>query len=124
MRRKEKVREAIRKEMSRLLQEELHDPRIGFVTIIGVDISDDLRNAKIYYSVLGDKKAEKNTIEAMNSALGFIRKNIAEAVNLRFAPEIILRLDRSAQEAIDIEKKLEDLKNNELNQNNKHDKQA
>ena len=86
MRRRERVQESIRKEMARLLQEEMHDPRIGFVTITGVDISDDLRNAKIYYSVLGTKKQEDDTIKAMKSALGFIQKSIAEAINLRLAP--------------------------------------
>lgn len=110
MRRKERIQEAIRKEMARLLLEELHDPRIGFVTVTGVDISDDLRNAKIYYSVLGTKKQEANTIKAMEQAQGFIRKCIAEAIDLRFAPQIILKLDHSVSHAIDIEKTIDDLK--------------
>lgn len=111
MRRKERVQEAIRKEMGRIIQEELHDPRIRFVTVTRVEVSDDLRHAKIYYSVLGTDKEEKDTVAAMDSAMGFIRSLIAEDLNLRFAPEIMLKLDNSIKYSIEIEKELENLKN-------------
>ena len=111
MRRKERVQEAIRREMGRIIQEELHDPRIRFVTVTRVEVSDDLRHAKIYYSVLGTDKEEKDTAAAMNSAMGFIRSIIAKELNLRFAPEIILRQDNSIKYSIEIQKELEGLKN-------------
>lgn len=113
MRRKEKVQEAIRKEMSRIIQEELHDPRIRFVTIIRAEVTDDLRYAKIYYSVLGSQKEEKDTVSAMKSASGFIRSMIAQRLNLRFAPEIMLKLDNSIKYSIEIEKTLESLRKEE-----------
>lgn len=111
MRRKERVQEAIRKEMGRIIQEELHDPRIRFVTVTKVEVTDDLRYAKIYYSVLGTDKEEKDTVAAMDSAVGFIRSLIAQDLNLRFAPEIMLKLDNSIKYSIEIEKELERLKN-------------
>lgn len=111
MRRKERIQEAIRHEMGRIIQEELHDPRIHFVTVIGVEVTDDLRHAKIYYSVLGTDKEEKETVAAMDSATVFIRGIIAERLNLRFAPEIILKLDDTTKYSIEIAEKLESLKN-------------
>ena len=111
MKRKDRVQELVREEMGRIMQEELHDPRIGFVTITYVEMTDDLRTARIYYSVLGTPKEEKDTVAAMNSAVGFIRKLIAEAVGLRFAPEVFLRLDKTAKNAMRINQVLESIKN-------------
>lgn len=122
MRRKEKVQEAIRKEMSRIILEELHDPRIRFVTIIRAEITDDLRYAKIYYSVLGTENEEKDTVSAMKSASGFIRSMIAQRLNLRFAPEIMLKLDNSIKYSIEIEKTLESLRKEECREPKKTDK--
>ncbi|MFQ5681526.1 MAG: 30S ribosome-binding factor RbfA [Candidatus Omnitrophota bacterium] len=108
MHRKDRLEEVIRKEMGRIVREELHDPRLGFVTITAVEMSDDLRYARIYYSVLGDEKQEKDTISAMNSARGFIRRLIAKCVDLRYAPDIGLKIDRSVKRAIEVEKVLLD----------------
>ena len=93
--RPEKVANAIRKEMSNILQEDLKDPRIGFTTITKVDITPDLRYAKIYYSVMGDKKTKKATEVALNNAKGYIRTLIGNRIKLRFVPEISLIADRT-----------------------------
>ncbi len=121
MKRKDRVGELIREEMGRIMHEELHDPRIGFVTITYVEVSDDLRSARIYYSVLGSPKEEKDTVKAMNSAVGFIRKIIAEAVGLRFAPEIFLKLDKTAKNAMRVNQVLESIKD-EHKESNTNDK--
>lgn len=121
MKRKYRVQEVIREEMGQILQEELHDPRIGFVTVTRVEMTDDLRYAKIYYSVLGSEKQVQDTVSAMNSAVGFIRKIIAERVDLRFAPQIILKLDKSCEYSIKIEEKLSNLKD-EYKKSNRSDK--
>ncbi|MCK9594606.1 MAG: 30S ribosome-binding factor RbfA [Candidatus Omnitrophica bacterium] len=110
MPRKEKVQDAIQKEVCSIIQKELKDPRLGFITITEVDISDDLRNAKIFYSVLGDEAQAKKTQEALDSALGLIRTLIAERIQLRFAPEIIFRQDRSAQYSMRIQEVLDQIK--------------
>ncbi len=110
MPRKEKVQDAIQKEICDILQNELKDPRIGFVTITGVDISDDLRYAKVFFSVLGKDEQKKKTREALDSALGFIRTLVAERVQLRFAPEIVFKEDNSSEYSSHIQKLLDDIK--------------
>jgi len=110
MSRKDKVRDAIQKEVCAIIQKELKDPRLGFITITEVDLSDDLRNAKILYSVLGDEAQAKKTQDALESALGFIRTLVAERVQLRFAPEIIFRQDKSAQYSMRIQEVLDQIK--------------
>lgn len=110
MSRQERVEEAIRKEVSLILQSELKDPRLGFVTITSVEMSKDLRYAKIFYSVLGKEEDCKKTKAALNSALGFIRTLVAERIQLRFAPEIMFREDRSSEYSVRIQEVLEEIK--------------
>ena len=110
MSRQERVAEAIRKEVSLILHDELKDPRLGFVTIMRVELSQDLRNATIFFSVLGREEDCKKTAEALDSACGFIRKLVAQRINLRFAPEIIFRQDRSSEYSVRIEEVLYEMK--------------
>ncbi len=93
-----RVANALRREISNIIQEELKDPRIGFTTVTKVEITDDLRNAKIFYSVLGDAKQKKSTEVALNRAKGFIKKLIGERIKLRLMPDIIFRLDKTAEQ--------------------------
>lgn len=110
MSRKERVQDAIQKEVSDILQNELKDPRLGFVTIMSVEVSQDLRYAKIFYSVLGKDEEKKKSKEALDSALGFIRRLIAERIQLRFAPEIVFKEDQSSEYSIRIEEVLNEIK--------------
>ena len=110
MARRDKVAEAIREEASLILHDKLKDPRVGFVTITGVDVADDLRNATIFYSVLGNEEDYAKTQEALDSALGFIRKMISERINLKFAPEIIFKQDQSIEYSVRIQEVLEEVK--------------
>jgi ribosome-binding factor A len=114
MPRYEKVAEAIKREASLIIHDELKDPRMGFVTITAVELTQDLRYAKIFFSVLGKDEDYKRSKEALDSALGFIRKLIAQRVKLRFAPEIIFREDRSGEYSIRIQTILDQIK--ELNE--------
>lgn len=110
MARRDRVTEAIRKEVSLIIHEELKDPRLGFVTVTKVELTPDLRFAKIFYSVLGKEEEHKKTKEALDSALGFIRRLIAQRINLRFAPEIVFKEDRSGEYSVRIEEVLNELK--------------
>lgn len=110
----DRVSEAIRKEVSIIIHDELKDPRLGFVTITGVEMTADLRLAKIFFSVLGKEEDRKKTQEALTCALGFIRRLIAQRINLRFAPEIIFKEDRSVEHSVRIQELLDQLK--ELNE--------
>ena len=86
----------IKKEISDMIQHDLKDPRIGFTSITAVDISSDLRHAKIYLSVFGDDEQKKSTIEAFQKAQGFIRTELAKRIkNLRHIPELYFELDDS-----------------------------
>ncbi len=108
--RKEKVQDAIQKEVSDIIRNELKDPRLGFITITRVEASDDLRHAKIFYSVLGKEEEYKKTDEALKSALGLIRRLLAERIQLRFAPEIMFRMDKSGMYSVRIEEVLNEIK--------------
>lgn len=109
MSRQEKVAEAIKQEVSIILHDELKDPRLGFVTVTGAEVTADLRQAKVFFSVLGQEEDYKKTKEALDSALGFIRRLIAQRIRLRFAPEIIFREDRSCEYSIRIQEVLDEV---------------
>lgn len=109
MSRQEKVAKAIKQEVSIILHDELKDPRLGFVTVTGAEVTADLRQAKVFFSVLGQDEDYKKTKEALDSALGFIRRLIAQRIRLRFAPEIIFREDRSSEYSIHIQEVLDEI---------------
>jgi len=110
MSRQDRVTEAIRKEVSVIIHDELKDPRLGFITITKVEMTPDLRYAKIFFSVLGKEEDYKKTKAALDSALGFIRKLIAERINLRLAPDIGFEEDRSVEYSIRIQEILDEIK--------------
>lgn len=110
MARFEKVAEAIKKEVSSIIHHELKDPRRGFVTLTQVELTPDMRSAKIFYSVLGKEEDRLRTKNALASATGFIRTLIAQRIQLRFAPEIIFIEDRSQEYSVRIQEILEEIK--------------
>lgn len=95
--RSERVASAIMKEASRIIQNEIRDPRIGFLTITKVDVTPDLRCARIYYTVFGNDKVKKSTQIGLDRAKPFIKRGICEAVKLHFAPEIFFKFDQSSE---------------------------
>lgn len=109
MSRNEKVAEEIRREVSLIIQEELRDPRLGFTTITHVDLTPDLRFARIYFSVYGDEKQWQGTQEGLEHASGFIRKVLGERLKLRYVPEISFKSDHSSEYSMQIEQELEKL---------------
>jgi ribosome-binding factor A len=95
--RPERLSEAIKKEVSELLTEELKDPRIGFVSITSVEVSKDLRYASVFVSVFGEPDKRKASLEALQKAQGFIRGELAKRIRLRYTPEINFKLDESIE---------------------------
>ncbi len=91
--RQEKVQEQLVHEISEIIQRDLRDPRLGFVTLTGAEISRDLRHAKIFVSVLGDEEARKQSLKALNSAVGLLRGEFTRRAHLRVAPEIKFEFD-------------------------------
>lgn len=116
MARRERVAQAIKEEVSTIIHDKLNDPRLGFVTITRVELSPDLRFARIFYSVLGKDEDYQKTQEALASSTGFIRKLVAERVKLRFAVDIAFKEDRSTEHSIRIEEILRDIKESDENQ--------
>ena len=85
--------------MAELLLRELKDPRIGMVTLTAVEMTDDLRHAKVYFSVVGDSAARERSLLGLRSAAGFIRREVGHRLKLRFAPEIAFYLDPGPERA-------------------------
>ncbi|KIL39205.1 ribosome-binding factor A [Gordoniibacillus kamchatkensis] len=93
--RQSRVGEQIKKELSQLIQKELKDPRIGFLTITGVDVTGDLSQAKVYLSVLGTDEQKQDTLKALAKANGFLRTEIGKRIRLRKVPELLFKTDAS-----------------------------
>src|SRR3989338_7176706 len=109
--RSDRVAELIREEVSKMIVREIKDPRIGFVTLTHIELSDDLRNAKIFVSIMGNEDDKKNTIKGLESASGFIRRELRK--RLRIIPDIIFRIDTSIEHGEKIARLLAELKNEE-----------
>lgn len=113
MSRNDKVAEEIKKIVGKTVQEELRDPRLGFTTITRVELTPDLRFARIFFSVYGSETQWDETLKGLKAASGFIRRVLAEELRLRFVPEIVFKADHSAEYSIEIEKQLEEIKRQE-----------
>jgi ribosome-binding factor A len=105
-----RIAQALKKELSTIIHDELKDPRLGFVTITKVELAPDYRFAKVFFSVLGKDEEYKKTQEALDSSLGFIRKLIAQRISLRFTPELLFKQDRSTEYSVRIEEILGEIK--------------
>lgn len=95
--RPERVREFIKEQVGEIIQRELKDPRIGFVSVTGVEVSADLRHAKVFVSVLGDAQAKADTMAGLTSAQGYVRGELGRRLQMRFSPEVLFRLDESIE---------------------------
>ena len=109
----QRVNQLIREEISHLIQRELKDPRLGFVTVTEVDVAKDLRTAKVYVSVLGSETQWQSSLQALESARGFIRSWLLPRLRLRSVPHLTFHPDRSMAHAAHIQTVLEELKNEE-----------
>lgn len=92
-----RLAEVIRTEASNIIRQGLNDPRIGFISVTEVVVSGDLRHAKIFVSVLGDREAKQRTMEGLNRATGHVRSQLGARLAMRFVPEILFRLDESIE---------------------------
>ena len=93
-RRMARLAEAIREQVAELIASKLKDPRIGFVTVTRVELTSDQRLARILFGVLGDEAARKKTLEGLRQAQGFVRRELAQRLRLRFTPEVVFEFDR------------------------------
>jgi ribosome-binding factor A len=98
--RSERVADLIQKEISQMLVKSIKDPRIGFVTITKVSVSEDCRFAKVYFSVVGTLAERERSMKGLDSAKGFVRKELGRRIRLRYTPEILFQFDPSIEYAI------------------------
>lgn len=108
--RSDKVADLIQKEISHMLMRTLKDPRIGFVTITRVAVSEDCRMAKIYFSVPGSSDEREKSTEGLNSAKGYVRKELGRRIRMKYTPEITFQFDPSIEYAIHIGEVIEQIK--------------
>lgn len=92
-----RVGEQLKKELSLILQTEFKDPRMGFTTITGVDMTNDLSQAKVYLSVFGSEQERLETLKALERGKGFIRSELSKRIRLRIVPELIFQIDSSVE---------------------------
>jgi len=107
--RSQRIQELLLEEISKLLQSGLKDPRIGFTTLTRVEVSDNLKHAKIFISVMGSEQEKSETLEALKSAKGFIRNSLGKNLYLRYLPELEFKKDENAEHVEKITKIINDL---------------
>ena len=107
--RKEMVCKEIKKVTADLLQKELRDPRLGFVSVTKAEVSSDLKYAKIFFSVMGNESQQKKTMAGLRHAKGFIQKELSRTIRMRSFPEIRFELDDSIEKAFKMTQLLDEL---------------
>jgi ribosome-binding factor A len=102
--------EELKNEISEIIAHEVRDPRLGFVTVTGVKVSPDLRHARILISVFGNKEEQRQTIDALADASGFIRRQIGARIKLRYTPELTFAYDESVEQGDRMMQLIEEIK--------------
>jgi len=95
--RADRVNALLQRELGMIISEELRDPRIAFSTVTAVEMTSDLRTAKVHVSVLGDEEQIASTMKALDEAKPYLRHEIGKRTELRFVPELMFVNDRSAE---------------------------
>jgi len=106
----ERLADQIRNDVAEMVAGELKDPRIGLATVTRVELSADLRHARVMVSVLGDDGARSEALEGLSSAQGYVRRELARRLRMRRAPEIVFILDRGPEAQMEIETLLRKIK--------------
>jgi len=107
-----RVGELLKKEISQIILREMKDPRIAFVSVTDVDVSGDLRHAKVFISVYGSEQEKEETMAGLEQAKGYIRKLVGERIKIYHIPEIIFRYDDSIEQGVHISEIINELKEN------------
>ena len=108
--RTESVGRQIQAELSELIQRQLKDPRLGYVTLTGVRMTPDLRTAKVYVSVMGEAEARADSLKALNHAAPFLRRELGKRLRLRNTPELLFDQDETIEHGTRINELLDGLK--------------
>ena len=105
-----RVQEDMLRELTAIMREEIKDPRISpFTSVVAVEVAPDLKSCKAWISVLGGEDACKKTLEGLNSAMGYIRRELAHTINLRNTPEIRFVMDQSIAYGVNMSHKIDEV---------------
>jgi ribosome-binding factor A len=103
-----RVNEAVREVLSGHITEDLKDPRIGFVTVTGVETSPDLRHARVYVSVLGSDAEKEEALEGLRSSAGFLQAKVGQELRMKRTPTLEFRYDDSIERGMRISELLDE----------------
>ena len=116
--RADRINEEMRKEISSIIQNDVRDPRItAMVSVTKVDVTKDLKYAKVFVSLFGKEEEKKSTFDALKSSLGYIRREIGHRINLRNTPELVLEIDNTIEHGMHIDALLHKIKESSKNDN-------
>ena len=105
-----RINSEVQKELSNIIRAGLKDPRVAPMTsVVMAEVAPDLKTCKAYISVLGDEKAQQDTLKGLKSAEGYIRRELARTLNMRNTPEIRFVLDQSIEYGVNMSKKIADV---------------
>ncbi len=105
-----RVAEQMKKEIGEIINQKLKDPRIGFVTVTDLDLTNDLQHATVYVTVLGDETEKEESLIGLTKASGFVRSEVGKRIRLRKVPEIVFQFDEAHEHGNRIESILRKLK--------------
>lgn len=109
----QRIDHEIQRVLGTLISQELKDPRLGFTTVTRVEITQDLKHAKVFVSVIGDRHVAKQTMDALDHAARFLRGELGREVKLRYTPELQFVEDRSTERAINLSETLREVRGGE-----------
>jgi len=105
--RKRRVESYIKREIAQIVNQELNDPRLGMITVTDVEISNDLKSALVYISMLGNQEAKLKLLE---KAKGYVKHLLSERITMKFMPDLIFKVDKSYEEGEKIDRLLDEIK--------------
>ncbi|MFH1624943.1 MAG: 30S ribosome-binding factor RbfA [Pseudomonadota bacterium] len=108
--RADRVSDLLKKEIAQTLIKEIKDPRIGLVTVTDVEVTDDLRLARVFFSMVGSNREREETTKGLDSASSFIKRTLGKRLRMRFIPDIVFKFDSSLEYGSHIDSLLDNLK--------------
>ena len=108
--RSERVADLIRQELALLLEREVKDPRVGFVTVTRVMVTRDLRSARVFVTILGDEPQKQDSLKGLAAAQGFLRHELSQRLGLRHTPSLEFLLDKGVESEERIEQLLREIR--------------
>jgi ribosome-binding factor A len=115
-----RVRDLIKEEVADIIMHKLKDPRLGFITVTDAQVSNDLRHAKIFVSIMEDVKKDQ-TLKILISSTRFIRSELAKKVKLKFIPELVFKIDKTIEYSAKISRILGEVKTSNSSSNGNED---